>query len=155
MQGGESNSLRQQGQFSGKEAPERSRRDSRRSMPRPGAAPLPPASRPPADEHRSNGEGPNGMHLGRGSWAAAYRKATGPRLDALRLLCACGIVTARELEDDLTVVSDEHIDECIHITTGMLELKPLHEWKCAEQEAKSVFEERLTALYRNRFQDAQ
>jgi len=91
-----------------------------------------------------------GLALGRGSWANAYRQATGARREALRLLCTLGIVTERELADDLTVIDEEHIDECVSIAAEMLlkwtpELGPP-----PQQEAKSFFEERLAALYMKR-----
>jgi hypothetical protein len=92
----------------------------------------------------------DGLTLGRGSWASAYREASGLRLNSMRLLCACGIVTARELEDDLTVIDEDHIDECIFIATEMLGMQQLAQWKDQPAEAKRVFEERLTALYRHR-----
>merc|ERR1719499_1522946 len=89
--------------------------------------------------------------MGRGSWAAAYRQAQGNRRECLRLLCTSGIVTARELSDDLTVISEEHIDECVLIATEMLQTWPLDAWARQPQEAKKFFEARLTALYQRKF----
>lgn len=93
----------------------------------------------------------SGLVLGRGSWATAYRQASGQRRDSLRLLCMSGIVTARELSDDLTVISEEHIDECVLIASEMLQTMPLDMWSRQPQEAKKFFEARLTALYRRKF----
>lgn len=88
-----------------------------------------------------------GLVLGRGDWALAYRESQGARRNAFRLLSMSGIVTARELEDDLTVVSQEHIDECAVIATEMLQTWPLDVWAQQPAKAKQVFERKLTALY--------
>lgn len=120
-----------------------------------GARGLPPddgalgSSRPPDSAELSDG-----ITLGQGSWAAAYRRAAGPRLESLRLLRSTGIVTARELEDDLTVVDEEHIDECALISSEMLDLRPLSEWRDQPEEARRIFEEKFTQLYQNRFKEA-
>jgi len=91
-----------------------------------------------------------GLMLGRGTWAEAYRKATGVRRDALRLLANTGIVTQRELADDLTVIDEKHVEECIGIATEMLRRWPAERGSPPEQEAKHFFEQRLTALYQRR-----
>jgi len=96
-------------------------------------------------------EGPGGLVLGRGSWANAYRQAQGPRREALRFLCTSGIVTARELGDDNTVINDEHIDECVSIAQEMLKTWPLEVWATQPQETNKFFEARLAALYKRRF----
>jgi hypothetical protein len=88
--------------------------------------------------------------LGRGSWAAAYRQASGQRREAFQLLSTCGIVTARELADDLTVISQEHIEECVLIALGMLQSRPLERWEREAREAQLFFEARLTLLYQQR-----
>lgn len=93
----------------------------------------------------------DGLVLGRGSWAAAYRQSQGPRREALRLLCRSSIVTARELSDDLTVISQEHIDECVMIASEMLQTWPLEMWARQPDEAKKFFEARLTIVYQKRF----
>lgn len=93
----------------------------------------------------------DGIVLGRGSWASAFRQASGPRREALRLLCKSGIVTARELSDDLTVISQEHIDECVQIASEMLQTWTLDMWAQQPAEAKKFFEARLTALYQRKF----
>lgn len=95
--------------------------------------------------------GTDGLVLGKGSWAAAYRRAQGARREALRLLCTSGIVTARELSDDLTVINEEHIEECVLIASEMLQTWPLDVWARQPQEAKKFFEARLTALYQRKF----
>jgi len=91
-----------------------------------------------------------GLSLGRGTWANAYRQAKGSRRDALRLLCSTGIVTERELADDLTVISEEHVEECISIAGEMLRRWPIERCVLPIAEAKSFFEERLAALYMSR-----
>jgi hypothetical protein len=95
--------------------------------------------------------GSGGLIMGRGSWATAYRQASGNRREALRLLCTSGIVTARELSDDLTVISEEHIEECVQIAAEMLQTWTLEMWARQPQEAKKFFEARLTALYQRKF----
>jgi len=89
--------------------------------------------------------------LGKGSWASAYRAAAGARRDSLRLLFSSGIVTALELSDDLTIISDEHISECIDIADGMLRHSKYEAWITHPVEAKKHFEEQLTAMYNDRF----
>mmetsp|Transcript_127107 Transcript_127107/g.283329 ORF Transcript_127107/g.283329 Transcript_127107/m.283329 type:complete len:301 (-) Transcript_127107:42-944(-) len=91
-----------------------------------------------------------GLNLGRGTWANAYRQATGSRRNALRLLCTSGIVTERELSDDLTVISEEHVEECISIAEEMLQKWPPARGPPPQREAKSFFEERLAMLYMRR-----
>jgi len=100
-----------------------------------------------ADVSHSGQEVRDGLVLGKGSWATAYRQAEGARLDALRLLCTCGIVTARELSDDLTVISQDHINECVLIASDMLRRCSLDAWGRRAHEAKRCFEAQLTALY--------
>jgi len=91
-----------------------------------------------------------GLALGRGTWATAYKEASGVRRDALRMLCTTGIVTERELADDLTVISEEHIDECVSIATEMLKRWPPKLGPPPQAEAKAFFEERLAMMYMNR-----
>mmetsp|Transcript_30470 Transcript_30470/g.101302 ORF Transcript_30470/g.101302 Transcript_30470/m.101302 type:complete len:372 (-) Transcript_30470:84-1199(-) len=91
-----------------------------------------------------------GLSLGRGTWANAYRQATGSRREALRLLCNTGIVTERELADDLTVISEEHIEECISIAGEILQRWPPGSGPPPLREAKAFFEERLAAIYMKR-----
>lgn len=88
--------------------------------------------------------------LGRGSWAIAYQQAQGMRRQALQFLCTSGIVTQREVSDDLTVISHEHIDECILIATDMLQQKPADVWKQQVQDAKHFFEAKLAKLYQRK-----
>lgn len=87
---------------------------------------------------------------GKGSWATAYQKAQGVRRQALQMLCTSGIVTPREVKDDLTVISEEHIDECILIATEMLQQQPPDVWTGQSQAAKEFFEARLTELYQEK-----
>lgn len=91
-----------------------------------------------------------GLSLGKGTWANAYRQATGARRDALRLLCTSGIVTERELADDLTVIQDDHVEECIAIAQEMLRRWPSDRGPPPQRESKAFFEERLAALYMQR-----
>lgn len=95
--------------------------------------------------------GSSGLILGRGSWANAYRQSTGHRREALRLLCTSGIVTPRELSDDLTVIDDEHVEDCVRIAVEMLQTWTIEMWARQPQEAKKFFEERLTMIYEQKF----
>jgi len=88
-----------------------------------------------------------GITLGDGNWASAYRQAVGDRREALRLLCQSGVVTAHELVDDLTVVPEEHIEECISIGLLMLEKWPPSGGLLPKEEAKAFFEKHLAQLY--------
>lgn len=96
------------------------------------------------------GDDCGGLQLGQGTWANVYRQATGPRRDALRLLYTSGIVTERELADDLTVISESHVEECIIIAAEMLKRWPSEHGPAPQREAKAFFEERLAALYMTR-----
>jgi len=91
-----------------------------------------------------------GLALGKGTWATAYRQAAGARRDALRLLCTSGIVTERELADDLTVISEEHIEECVTIASEMLRKWPPEQGPVPQAEAKTFFQDKLQALYMKR-----
>jgi len=95
--------------------------------------------------------GSSGLVLGRGSWATAYRQSTGQRREALRLLYTSGIVTPRELSDDLTVIDDEHVEDCVRIAVEMLQTWTIEMWARQPQEAKKFFEERLTMIYENKY----
>lgn len=88
-----------------------------------------------------------GFSLGKGTWANAYRQATGARRKALTLLCKTGIVTERELADDLTVINESHVEECVQIASEMLLRWPPRHGQPPIDEAKIFFEERLAALY--------
>eukprot|EP00927_Polykrikos_kofoidii_P077029 TRINITY_DN74022_c0_g1_i1.p1 TRINITY_DN74022_c0_g1~~TRINITY_DN74022_c0_g1_i1.p1 ORF type:complete len:366 (+),score=41.30 TRINITY_DN74022_c0_g1_i1:137-1234(+) len=96
------------------------------------------------------GDGPGGLVLGKGSWATAYNRSHGPRREALRLLCITGIVTARELADDNTVISQEHIDDCVTIAIEMLHTHSMDLWAQQVEEANQFFESRFTTLYTKR-----
>eukprot|EP00746_Dinoflagellata_sp_MGD_P070239 gnl/MRDRNA2_/MRDRNA2_28746_c0_seq1.p1 gnl/MRDRNA2_/MRDRNA2_28746_c0~~gnl/MRDRNA2_/MRDRNA2_28746_c0_seq1.p1 ORF type:complete len:332 (-),score=54.72 gnl/MRDRNA2_/MRDRNA2_28746_c0_seq1:144-1139(-) len=109
------------------------------------------ATEPLAEPGIGVAEHVDGIMLGRGSWATAYRQASGQRRDALRLLCLSGIVTARELADDNTVISEEHIDECVSIGIEMIHTRPMEQWTRNPNEAKQVFEARLTSMYQRKF----
>lgn len=89
----------------------------------------------------------HGLALGQGTWANAYRQASGTRRSALRMLCVCGIITERELADDLTIISEEHIEECIAIAHHMLKRWPPAHGPPPVQESKRFFEDQLAALY--------
>ncbi|CAD7934712.1 unnamed protein product [Amoebophrya sp. A25] len=115
-----------------------------------GHQPFPfPTAAPGAVDHSA-------LRLGNGSWARAYRTAerdphARPGIRHLDLLCRTGIVTRKELEDDLTVISDEHIAECCSIAETMLQENPAEFWHRNEPMAQSFFEHELTKLYTRKF----
>jgi len=91
----------------------------------------------------------DGLVLGRGSWGAAYRKAEGSCLEALRMLCKTGIVTDDDLISDDTTRSPEHIDSCVSVATEMLCARPLEVWTQRQpREVKLEFDSRLRFLCR-------
>eukprot|EP00435_Cladocopium_sp_Y103_P017690 s1313_g4.t1 len=94
----------------------------------------------------------DGLSLGRGTWAEAYRRsAPGTRRrQALKMLCSLGIVTEKELADDLTVISDEHIEECVSIAMLMLEKWPPSRGLPPVHQAKEFFQAQLEAMYRDK-----
>jgi len=94
----------------------------------------------------------DGLALGKGTWAEAYRQAPlgTPRREALKLLCNLGIVTEKELADDLTVISDEHIEECVVIALTMLQKWPPSQGLPPVHQAKEFFQAQLEALYRDK-----
>lgn len=94
---------------------------------------------------------PLGLKLGRGDWADAYREARGRRREAMQLLFLSDSVSSLELSDDRTVISQEHIDECVSIAMEMLDVSTLEMWSRDAGEAKRIFEAKLTTLYQRRF----
>ena len=93
----------------------------------------------------------NGLALGKGTWAEAYRQAPlgTPRREALKMLCNLGIVTEKELADDLTVISDEHIEECVAIALTMLQKWPPSQGVPPVHQAKDQGDSQM--VYRNAF----
>lgn len=81
-----------------------------------------------------------GVQIGQGSWPQAYAQSHGTRREALQLLIMCRIISPLELANNLTIVSQEHIEECISIASGMLKTRPLEEWLQQPQEARRIFE---------------
>ena len=49
-----------------------------------------------AEDHLQSTLEFGGMALGAGTWANAYRRSTGQRREALRLLCTLGIITEKD-----------------------------------------------------------
>lgn len=82
---------------------------------------------------------------GPGSWAQAYREATGKEKEALELLFRCHIISTYEFAE--SKVNQEHIDECILIGLQMLRLKPLTDWVSIRYQAKQVFEDSTAAAF--------
>lgn len=80
-----------------------------------------------------------------GSWAKAYREATGERKEALELLERCNIISSQEFA--YSRVSQEHIDECVWIGSHMLRQKPLEEWVALWHEAQQTFKDNVTACF--------
>jgi hypothetical protein len=83
-----------------------------------------------------------------GSWAQAYRTASGENREALELLFRCHIISTYEFAESR--VSQEHIDECIWIGRHMLSQKPMSEWVVIRHQAKEAFEESAVACFQER-----
>jgi len=89
--------------------------------------------------------------LGNGSWAAAYKTADAKKREKLELLYKTGIVSAKELEEDNTTISEEHIRDCVGIADEMLRRSPCDVWTKQPELAQSFFEHELTKLYTRKF----
>lgn len=80
-----------------------------------------------------------------GTWAKTYRTADQCSQEALELLCLCKIIPMKEFAH--IHVSQEHIDECVWISTQMLRQRSLEEWVKAWPQAKQTFDESVTACF--------
>jgi len=80
-----------------------------------------------------------------GTWAKTYRKADKSSKEALELLFRCNIIPMQEFAH--SYVSQEHIDECVWISTQMLRQKSLEDWVAAWPQAMKTFEESVTACF--------
>jgi len=80
-----------------------------------------------------------------GTWATTYRMADKGSKEALELLFRCNIIPAYDFAEGY--VSQEHIDECIWISTQMLREKSLNEWVEVWPQAMTTFEESVTACF--------
>jgi len=80
-----------------------------------------------------------------GTWAKTYRRADKGSKEALELLFRCNIIPVHEFAESF--VSQEHIDECVWISTQMLREKSLDEWVKAWPQAMKTFEESVTACF--------
>lgn len=80
-----------------------------------------------------------------GSWANNYGRATGNHKEALELLFRCGIIPPQEFAHSR--VGQDHIDECVWISSHMLRQRPLEEWVIMWLEAQQAFEQSVTACY--------
>jgi hypothetical protein len=80
-----------------------------------------------------------------GTWIKTYRMADHGGKEALELLFLCNIIPMEEFAD--SPVSQEHIDECIWISTQMLRQKSLEQWVENWPQATRTFEESVTACF--------
>jgi len=80
-----------------------------------------------------------------GTWARTYRRADRTSQEALELLFRCNIIPGDEFA--VSNVSQEHIDECVWISTQMLREKSLGEWVEEWPQAMKTFEESVTACF--------
>jgi len=80
-----------------------------------------------------------------GTWASTYRSADKCGREALELLFRCNIIPVHEFADSF--VSQEHIDECVWISTQMLREKSLDEWIEVWPLGMKTFEESVTACF--------
>ncbi|CAD7924194.1 unnamed protein product [Amoebophrya sp. A120] len=91
------------------------------------------------------------VRLGNGSWASTYKTADPAKREKLELLYKTGIVSARELEEDHTVVTEDHIHDCIVIANEMLQRSSCEVWMRQPNLAQTFFEHELTKLYTRKF----
>jgi len=80
-----------------------------------------------------------------GTWVKTYRNADANSKEALELLFRCNVIPTEEFAH--SYVSQEHIDECVWISTQMLRQKSLEEWVDAWPQAMKTFEESVTACF--------
>lgn len=85
------------------------------------------------------------VERGDGSWVHAYRASNADQKEGLELLFRCRIISPQEFLHGR--VSQEHMDECVWISTQMLRQKPLEEWVAARQQALQSFEDSVTSVY--------
>lgn len=85
------------------------------------------------------------MEVCDGTWARTYQCADGKGKEGLELLFRCHIIPTEEFAH--SVVSQEHIDECVWIASNMLFQRPLEEWTEVWPEALRTFEESVTACF--------
>jgi len=80
-----------------------------------------------------------------GTWAQTYRESDDQSKQGLELLFRCHIIPTVEFAH--SKVSQEHVGECVWISTHMLRQRPLEEWLDLWPEAQRTFEENVTACY--------
>jgi len=80
-----------------------------------------------------------------GTWVKTFRKADMHSREALELLFRCNIIPMDEFANSF--VSQEHIDECVWISTQMLRQRSLQEWVDMWPQATKTFEESVTACF--------
>lgn len=80
-----------------------------------------------------------------GTWVKTYRNADMTSREALELLFRCNIIPHDEFAQSF--VSQEHIDECVWISTQMLRQRSLDEWVVDWQTATKTFQESVTACF--------
>jgi len=80
-----------------------------------------------------------------GTWAQTYRESDEQSKQGLELLFRCHIIPTVEFAH--SKVSQEHVGECVWISTHMLRQRPLEEWLELWPEAQRTFEENVTACY--------
>lgn len=93
------------------------------------------------------------VRLGTGSWANAYREAARnpDRKRALGLIFQTRIISTKEIEDDLTVITPDHIDECVEIALGMLAQYDERQWLNNSEATQAHFEQQLMKMYTRKF----
>ena len=62
-----------------------------------------------------------------------------------------GIVSVKELEEDHTVINEEHIKECEEIAYDMMKMQNIEMWISHPELAQNYFEHDLTKLYSRKF----
>lgn len=86
-----------------------------------------------------------------GTWAQTYENANEKIMkQGLELLFRCHIIPAEEWAE--TLVSQEHVDECVWITHKMLKERPLEQWLENCPEAQNEFNANVTACFEEKMQ---
>lgn len=87
----------------------------------------------------------------RGTWAQTYERANEKIMkQGLELLFRCHIIPAEEWSESM--VSQEHVDECVWITHKMLKERPLDQWLANWPEARNEFNANVTACFEEKMQ---
>lgn len=83
-----------------------------------------------------------------GTWVKTYRAGSPTSKAALELLYQSKIIPREEFAN--SIVSQQHVDECVWIACQMLYQKSLEDWVTDQPEAQRIFEESVTSCFAER-----